>query len=106
MVMDVDRPEPGGAPRVVVVELEHMRGALGRGGKRRAGATFVEGSRSENNSQILFDYTSKQCDSQVSRFSAACLLVANQHPPTRLAHTRIRTGDAGFSSQHARRRPE
>ena len=86
--MDVDRPEPGGAPRVVVVELEHMRGALGRGGKRRAGATFVEGSRSENNSQILFDYTSKQCDSQVSRFSAACLLVANQHPPTRLAHTR------------------
>ena len=27
MVMDVDRPEPGGAPRVVVVELEHVRGA-------------------------------------------------------------------------------
>ena len=25
--MDVDRPEPGGAPRVVVVELEHVRGA-------------------------------------------------------------------------------
>ena len=43
MVMDVDRPEPGGAPRVVVVELEHMRGALGRGGKRRAGATLFCG---------------------------------------------------------------
>ena len=28
--MDVDSPEPGGAPRVVVVELEHMRGALAR----------------------------------------------------------------------------
>ena len=27
MVMDVDRPEPGGAPRVVV-EVEHMRSAL------------------------------------------------------------------------------
>ena len=35
MVMDVDRPEPGGAPRVVV-EVEHMHRALGRARKRRA----------------------------------------------------------------------
>ena len=45
MVMDVDRPEPGGAPRVVVVELEHVRGRAS--GKRRAGATLFCGYRSE-----------------------------------------------------------
>ena len=84
--MDVDRPEPGGAPRVVVVELEHMRGALGRGGKRRAGATLFCGYRLV----------------AASRFSPACLPVINQTSTLHasnaagwLAHAPRQTATAG-----------
>ena len=83
--MDVDRPEPGGAPRVVVVELEHVRGRAS--GKRRAGATLFCGYRFE-------------CPPLASR--PACLPVINQTSTLHasnaagwLAHAPTQTATAG-----------
>ena len=98
--MDVDRPEPGGAPRVVVVELEHVRGARS--------VVLVA-------SVVLAPLYSRlwSCVA-ASRFSAGVLAgyQADQHPPClqrgRLAGTRThadRNGRATRVRPCAPRRP-